>query len=130
MSDTKRIPGITILVVEDEHFLRHVMVEFLTDAGCAVVEAATGERAIYICHSDAPIDVVFTDIQLPGAASGFDVAETFRAARVNMPIVYTSGNSNNRDRCVPGSLFFQKPYRVSEVLNACLRLQGLYAKVA
>ena len=118
------IPATTILVVEDEYFLRDDIVGYLQDAGCAVIEADTGECAIDICKSGMPVDVVFTDIQLPGAASGFDVAETFRAARAGIPIVYASGNSGNRHRCVSGSLFFDKPYRSTEILTACLQLKN------
>ena len=115
----------TMLVVEDEPFVRESIVGYLQEAGCAVVEAATGERAIDICNSGVVVDVVFTDIQLPGSASGFDVAETFRAAQADIPTVYVSANSGNRDRCVAGSLFFQKPYRAIEILTACLRLKSL-----
>jgi CheY-like chemotaxis protein len=124
ISESNRFPAITILVVEDEYFVREDIVSYLHDAGCAVVEAETGECAIDICKSGVPIDVVFTDVQLPGLASGFDVAETFRAAVADIPVVYTSGNSGNRDRCVVGSLFFGKPYHSSEILTACLRLKN------
>jgi CheY-like chemotaxis protein len=88
-----------------------------------VLEAATGERAIDICKSGMAVDVVFTDIQLPGSSSGFDVAETFRAAHADMPIMYASGYSGNRDRCVAGSLFFEKPYKANQILNACLQFR-------
>ena len=124
ISESNRFPAITILVVEDEYFVREDIVSYLHDAGCAVVEAETGEYAIDICKLGVPIDVVFTDVQLPGLASGFDVAETFRAAVADIPVVYTSGNSGNRDRCVVGSLFFGKPYHSSEILTACLRLKN------
>ena len=124
MSQSNRVPAITILVVEDEYFVREDIVSYLRDAGCTVVEAKTGEHAIDICKSGAPIDAVFTDVQLPGSASGFDVAETFRAALADIPVVYASGNLGNRDRCVAGSLFFGKPYQSSEILAACLRLKN------
>ena len=123
-SKSKRVPAITILVVEDEYFVREVIVSYLHDSGCAVVEAETGKRAIDICKSGVPVDVVFTDVQLPGSASGFDVAETFRAARPDIPVLYASGNSGNRDRCVAGSVFFDKPYQPTEVLAACQRLKN------
>jgi CheY-like chemotaxis protein len=124
MSQSNRVPAITILVVEDEYFVREDIVRYLRAAGCAVVEAETGEHAIDICKSGVPVDVVFTDVQLPGSASGFDVATTFRAAVADIPVVYASGNSGNRDRSVAGSLFFSKPYRSSEILTACLRLKN------
>jgi CheY-like chemotaxis protein len=125
MSDSKQVPAMTILVVEDEYFLRGDIVDYLRDSGCAVIEAETGERAIEICNSGMPVDVVFTDIQLPGAANGFDVAEAFRAAYAGIPVMYVSGNPGNRDRCVTGSLFFDKPYRATEILSESLRLNTL-----
>jgi CheY-like chemotaxis protein len=124
MAESGGVPAITILVVEDEYLVREDIVGYFQDAGCEVVEAETGERAIEICRSGRPIDVVFTDIELRGSASGFDVAETFRAAVADIPVVYASGKWGNRDRCVADSLFFCKPYRSSEILTACLRLRN------
>ena len=66
-----------VLVIEDELFLRLNIVSCLQEAGYAVVEAANGEEAIGLCHSDTSIDVVFTDVNLGGYASGWDVAEMF-----------------------------------------------------
>jgi len=68
------------------------------------------------------VDVVFTDIQLAGVLSGWDVAEQFRAVRTDMPIIYTSGNLVDRDRRVIGSLFFEKPYRADVIVEACATL--------
>ena len=53
----------------------------LRDAGYIVVETPSGEEGIAICKSDMVIDMVFTDINLIGAASGWDVGECFQAAR-------------------------------------------------
>ena len=54
-----------------------------------------------------------------GALSGWDVAEQFRAVRLGMPIIYTSGNLVDRSRGVAGSLFFDKPYRPVAIIEAC-----------
>ena len=72
--------------------MRSNIAEWLRDAGCVVVESDSGEAAIALCKSDMPIDLVFTDINLGGAASGWDVAQTFRRYRPNVPVLYTSGN--------------------------------------
>jgi CheY-like chemotaxis protein len=111
-----------VLVIEDEFFLRLNIVGCLQEAGYAVVEAVTGEEAIALCHSDTSIDVVFTDVNLGGHASGWDVAECFRAVRPGVPVVYTSGRSLDAGRCVGGSTFVPKPYRESDILKACRRL--------
>jgi two-component system OmpR family response regulator len=107
-----------VLVVEDNPLLRCVVVHKLRCAGCEVLEASTGEDALARLHAGRRVDVVFTDIQLAGRLSGWDVAEQFRAAHADLPIIYTSGNSVDRSRRVPDSLFFNKPYLPSEVVAA------------
>ncbi len=109
-------------MIEDEFFLRLNIVSCLQEAGYAVVEAVTGEEAIALCHSDTSIDVVFTDVNLGGYASGWDVAECFRTVRPDVPVVYTSGRSLDAGRCVGGSTFVPKPYHESDILKACQRL--------
>jgi CheY-like chemotaxis protein len=109
----------TVLVVEDDVLVRDDIASYLRDQGCAVVEAATGERAIALCGSGMAVDVLFTDINLGGAATGWEVAEAFRAARPELPVVYASSNRVDRARCVPDSVFLSKPYRLGDVLSAC-----------
>jgi len=108
-----------VLVVEDEFFIRQDTARYLEEEGCLVLEAATAEQAIAVCRSGTPVDVLFTDINLNGGASGWEVAEGFRAARPSVTVLYTSGNSVERSRCVPDSLFFSKPYCLSDILDAC-----------
>jgi hypothetical protein len=70
------------------------------------------------------IHVVFTDIQLAGQLTGWDVAEQFRAVRPEAAVIYASGNSVDRSRRVGGSLFFDKPYVPAHVVETCRRLSG------
>ena len=63
--------------------MRYDVAQCLRGAGYAVVEAASGEEAIALCKSDVTIDMVFTDINLDGPMSGWDVAECFRLERPN-----------------------------------------------
>jgi CheY-like chemotaxis protein len=119
---------ITILVVEDEFIVRENIASFLRDAGCVVVEAENGRRAIAMCSSDSPVDVLFTDIQLNDSVDGWEVAEAFRATRGNISVIYTSGNytsgnQNEPRRGVSGSLHFNKPYQPADILRACERFR-------
>jgi CheY-like chemotaxis protein len=116
--------ALVVLVVEDEFLTRYSVAECLRDAGYIVVETATGEEAIAFCKSDMSIDIVFTDVNLIGAASGWDVAERFQRDRPDVPVLYTSGKSIDLRRCVPWSAFVAKPYQHDDVLNACRRLRG------
>jgi len=56
-------------VVEDEALVRYYIADILRTAGYRVVESASGEEAIAMCNSKTPIDIVFTDIHLLGAAN-------------------------------------------------------------
>jgi CheY-like chemotaxis protein len=116
---------LVVLVVEDEYLIRQDIVDHLEEAGCQVLEAQTGEQAISMCRAGTAVDVLFTDVQLNGPASGWDVAEAFRARRDTMPVVYASGNGQDRSRCVRGSVFFAKPYRPADVLTTCRHLKSV-----
>lgn len=109
-----------VLIVEDEFFVRFEIANYLRDAGYIVVEAASAQGALAICRDQMPVHVLITDIQLNDPSlSGWDVADGFRAVRKDIPVIYTSGNTSDRTRSVPDSLFFNKPYRPAEVLSAC-----------
>jgi CheY-like chemotaxis protein len=110
---------VVILLVEDEIWVRLDVASCLEDAGYLVVEAGTGEAAIALCNSRTAIDMVITDINLGGSANGWDVAEYFRTVRPDVPVVYTSEKSADAGRSVAGSVFVSKPYRHSDILDAC-----------
>jgi CheY-like chemotaxis protein len=110
-------------VVEDEWIVRVVIANFLRDQGYIVVEAATGEEALpLLADHNEPIDLLFTDIQLGGRLSGWEVAEAFRTAKPHSPVVYASGHPPDERRRVSGSLFFGKPYVPDKILRACRSL--------
>jgi len=112
-----------VLLVEDEALIRCAVAEYLREAGCAVIETASGEEAIAICKSNMSIDLLFTDVNLIGQASGWEVAEYVRVDRPNVSVLYTSGKSIDRERCLPGSTFLPKPYQHDDVVVACHRLR-------
>jgi CheY-like chemotaxis protein len=108
-----------VLVVEDELLIRDCIVSYLRDAGCLVLEAPSGERAIEMLDSARPIDVVFTDIRLGGPLNGWDVGEACRSKWSDIAVIYTSGYSIAPARNVPGSVFLNKPYSSEQVLESC-----------
>jgi DNA-binding response OmpR family regulator len=119
MSDAERCVA---LVVEDDWLLRDELASHLREAGWTVQEASTAEGAMMLLDRER-IDILITDIGLGGYMSGWDVAEAFRAARPEMPVVYTSGNTIEPRRQVPDSVFLRKPYDPNAVLEACRRLR-------
>lgn len=94
----------------------------LRDVGYVVIETGSGEEAIALCKSGTSIDIVFTDINLIGPATGWDVAECFRIARPDVPVLYTSGKSIDAHRRVRRSEFVAKPYKRADILKAFQRL--------
>ena len=108
-----------MLVVEDELLLRYEIVEYLRNSGCLVLEARTAAQAMAMCCDRTRVGVLLTDINLDGPGSGWDVAETLRAVRPGAGVVYMAANSIDHPRRLVGSLFFNKPCRASELLQAC-----------
>jgi CheY-like chemotaxis protein len=118
------IGAAVVLVVEDELFLRCDLADYLREAGCVVMEAASADHAMAVCKDGAALHILITDIQLNGSASGWDVAEAFRAVRSDVAVIYTSADAHDRVRSVPNSLHFNKPYRPSDVVRACDQLMA------
>jgi CheY-like chemotaxis protein len=111
-----------VLVVEDEWLVRTVIVNYLETNGCRVLEAGSGEEAVSLIDGkDQQLDVLFTDIRLGGNLNGWDIAEIFRAHRPNIRVLYASGYSIEPPRGVSESEFFDKPYRLEAILEACKR---------
>ncbi|SFK56177.1 response regulator [Methylocapsa palsarum] len=111
-----------VLVVEDEPFVRELIVLELEDAGFEVVTAESGDEAAYILPKMARIDLLLTDIRMPGKVNGWFLADMARCRRPNLPVIYTSGFSPQHDKEVEDSIFLPKPYRAGEVLNALRQL--------
>ena len=82
------VRALAVLVVEDDFFVRCDIAGCLREAGYAVIETENGEDAIALCKSEMTIDMVFTDINLGGTATGWDVATRFRSAQPDIPVVY------------------------------------------
>jgi len=109
-----------VLVVEDERLVRELLVEKLRDAGFDVLEAANGAEAIASFQSQNP-DVLLTDIRLPGGCDGWDLAERCRSAKPDIPVIYSTGYSD-QTRMVPGAVLLKKPYRPAQIVSAIEKL--------
>ena len=114
----------TILIVEDEFFLRDMVAMYLRECGWNVLEAASGEDALLHLDEAPDIDVVFTDLRLGGTLNGWDVGEAFRRKLPDLPVIYTTGRTIEPQRGVDGSLFFDKPYAPEQIRTACERLMN------
>jgi len=100
----------TVLVVEDEPDLRELLVEHLIDAGFDVVDTDIGHAAMSIIDSGRPIDVLFTDIRLPGSLDGWQIAQHARDIYPDVHVIYASAYSGDFAAQLPNSLYVKKPY--------------------
>jgi two-component system, response regulator PdtaR len=114
-----------ILIVEDDFFLRIHAAEMIQDAGFDVVEAGNADEAITILEARADIQVVFTDIQMPGSMDGLKLARFVRGRWPPIKIVTTSGNFAVRDGDLPeGGVFLSKPYTFDRIAATIRELVG------
>jgi CheY-like chemotaxis protein len=114
------MPGPKVLVVEDEFLVRDMIVRELSLAGFDVLEAATAEDALALLARSDRLDLLFTDIKLPGM-DGWQLATEIRNRKPAVPVIYASGHAD-RVQPLPASRFLQKPYRPSQVLQAAAEL--------
>ena len=102
---------IRILVVEDELLIRMALAEHLSDEGFEVFEAANADEAISILETNDAIQVMFTDIDMPGSMDGLKLSAAVRNRWPPVRIVVTSGHRVVTRTDLPeGSLFYPKPY--------------------
>jgi CheY-like chemotaxis protein/anti-sigma regulatory factor (Ser/Thr protein kinase) len=87
--------GETVLVVEDESSVRLVLTEELGDSGYHVIEASDGPTALRILQSDVRIDLLITDVGLPGGLNGRQVADAARVSRPSLKIMFITGFAEN-----------------------------------
>lgn len=84
-------PGETVLVVDDEASLRMLMVEVMQDLGYATLEAGNGTEAMRWLRSGRPIDLLITDVGLPGGMNGRQVADAARSERPALKVLFVTG---------------------------------------
>lgn len=115
----------TILVVEDEILVRMVIADYLRDCGYRVIEAGNAEEALTVLRSSEPVDVVFSDVQMPGEIDGFGLARWVRQHQPQVKVLLTSGNARAaavaHDLCEDRPLE-AKPYQPQSVLDRIKRL--------
>jgi CheY-like chemotaxis protein len=114
----------SVLVVEDDPFVRSLAVMRLKSLGYAVVTAVDAKDALRKLRSDARIDVLFSDIVMPGGTNGWELAELARQIRPGLPVLLTSGYALEtlvkQGRLQQGAVVLTKPYR-KEALALRLR---------
>ncbi|MDB5362743.1 MAG: Hybrid sensor histidine kinase/response regulator [Rhodospirillales bacterium] len=112
-----RLP--TILLVDDDRDIRDVTHALLESLGYAVIEAPHPAAALDIAAGSATIDLIFTDLQMPGM-NGFELADAIKRLRPDVPVVYATGYAGalaENDNHPPGQIL-AKPYRMATLRTA------------
>ncbi|GGE90489.1 PAS domain S-box protein [Sphingomonas prati] len=119
----------TVLVVDDEATIRHLIDEVLDDLGYTVIGAADGAAGIKVLQSGAKIELLITDVGLPNGINGRQVADAARALRPGLKVLFITGFAENaavgNGHLEPGMELLTKPFtlealsmKVAEMLRA------------
>ncbi|HVX06066.1 MAG TPA: response regulator [Rhodanobacteraceae bacterium] len=129
MSTAADSKGVHVLVVEDEAFLREVVAESLQEAGYEVAHVGNGEAGLAVLQSDAPVDVLVSDIRLPGL-SGYELAAAGKSLRPDLKMILMTGYAPSLPPELKPAVYrvLQKPFRIDslpDVVAAALDGDGL-----
>jgi two-component sensor histidine kinase/CheY-like chemotaxis protein len=114
-----------VLVVEDEMMLRMRAVDMVEDAGFTAVEAINADDALAILESRSDIEMLFTDIQMPGSMDGLKLAYAVHARWPLIKIILVSGQLKLTDNDKPpDSRFFGKPLGVAQMIAEMQDMMG------
>jgi len=103
-----------VLVAEDEILIRITLTQHLRNAGFRIIEASGASEAIGILSSGERVDVLFTDVRMPGDSDGIRLAQWVKQNHPGVRIVFASGEKNIGE-IVHGTRLFPKPYDLEEV---------------
>lgn len=109
----------TILVAEDEVLIRMAASDFLRHYGYRVLEAANALEVQALFKAGEPIEVVFSDVNMPGEMNGFDLAEWVYRQYPDVKVILTSGAARATDADTP---LLQKPYDHDDLLARIKKL--------
>jgi CheY-like chemotaxis protein len=116
-----------VVVVEDDVLTRAAVTDHLRRCGFKVLEAENGEEAIGLLAGDTPVDLVFTDLQMPGSIDGFGVVRWLREHRPGMPVLVATGHVlalELAEMLCDARQTFAKPYEPAMVAATITDLLG------
>jgi CheY-like chemotaxis protein len=118
--------SLRVLIVEDEPVVREMVAEALRDESFDVIEAETGDEAARQLVGLDKIDVLFTDVRIPGMRDGIDVAVRARELHPDIAVIVVSGYAlrlwERLEGLNPPPVFLRKPFRIKEVLAVVRQL--------
>ncbi|WP_420470855.1 ATP-binding protein [Brevundimonas sp. FT23042] len=113
--------GETVLLIDDEPTVRMLAAEVLGDAGYTVIEAVDGPSGLQVLNGGAKIDLLVTDVGLPGGLNGRQVADAARVERPELKVLFITGYAENaavgNGLLDPGMAVLTKPFVMTELVN-------------
>ena len=113
--------GETVLVINDEPTVRMLIVEVLEEAGYVALEAEDGPSGLKILQTDVRIDLLITDVGLPGGLNGRQVADAARLGRPDLKVLFVTGFAENaavgNGHLEAGMEVITKPFVMTELAN-------------
>lgn len=112
-----------ILVVEDEFLIRLLLADALRQCGYSVIEAVNADEAMDVLESAQQVDLIITDVQMPGSLDGMDLTRYSKQRNPSRPVIVCSGHLS-AEASQPADMFFAKPYFEAEIIGAAEKLMG------
>lgn len=111
-------PTTIVLIVEDETLVRMLGVDMLEEAGFVVLEADGADEAILILDANEGIDLLFSDVDMPGSMDGAELASLVHMRWPRVRILLTSGGHLLSESCLPlGGQFLRKPWTPTSMIE-------------
>jgi len=117
--DPPSAAGETVMVVDDEPTIRMLLADVLNGQGYTVIEAEEGATALRILQSDARVDLLITDVGLPGGMNGRQLADAARMTRPDLKVLFITGYAENaiigNAQLAPGMQLLTKPFVIEDL---------------
>ncbi|WP_248748598.1 response regulator [Pseudomonas sp. MWU15-20650] len=112
----------SILVLEDDEIIRSLMVDVLEEFGAHVISfPSADEGMIFLERDDETVDLIVSDIQMPGLLNGYDLSRVVAHRWPSMPVLLTSGNTALASQLGGSVRFLPKPWSTERLLE-CVQL--------
>jgi CheY-like chemotaxis protein len=106
-----------VLIVEDEILIRMLLADALRQADYDVIEAANADEAFDVLHTAPCPDVLVTDVRMPGAVDGFELAAYVRRTKPDLRVIITSGHAGPNAAIGLADVFLPKPYELGAIVE-------------
>lgn len=115
----------TVLLVEDEVLIRLMVAEELRSQGLQVLEASNADEALAILESSLPVDLLFTDVRMPGRMDGVALAKLAQARFPQLKVIIASSRQPEDPSRTLADAFIAKPYDLNKLVE---RVESLLAR--